>query len=291
MQNVLTLDIEDWYQSSLDILGPGHANAPRPVAPSRRVVTNTRRLLRILAEFDTTATCFVLGSVAESYPGLVAEIRDAGHEIATHGYAHHLVYHLTPREFYADLRRSIETLEPLIDKPVHGHRAPYFSITHRSQWALRVLSDSGIQYDSSIFPIRRRLYGLPDWEGFPHTIRVGQGSLQEFPISTVSVMRQNIPVGGGGYFRLLPYCITRWAVRAINRCGEPVVFYLHPYELDTGELRHPLPDEDWAVRKVRLTQRLNRGKTEGKLRKLLSDFRWTSVSDWMAGHEIPVVVS
>jgi len=295
MQNILTLDIEGWYQSSLDILGPEHADVLRPVLPGERVVTNTHRLLRILAEQGVHATCFILGTVAETYPDLVREIYAAGHEIATHGYGHELVYRQSPAEFKADVQRAIQltqsptsNLQPPtsnIQYPIsiRGYRAPYFSITRESEWALEVLAELGMEYDSSIFPIRRRLYGFPGWEGFPHTVRTAAGSLRELPISTVSLLGQNFPVGGGGYFRLLPYPVIREAIRAINRQGQPAVFYLHPYELDAEELRHPLPSESWKIRFVRLSQGLGRGRVEAKLRRLLADFEWGSVRGWMAG--------
>jgi len=283
MQNILTLDIEDWYQSSLAILGPEHADVQRPVPPGERVVGNTRRLLRILAEHKVRATCFILGTVAETYPDLVCEIHQAGHEIATHGYGHELVYKLSPGEFTADLRKSIELLESITSQKVRGYRAPYFSITRQSKWALDVLVNLGLEYDSSIVPIRRKLYGFPGWESFPHVIYAGNNRpLLELPVSTVSFLGQNLPVGGGGYFRLLPCPLIRWAIRAINRQGQSAVFYLHPYELDSEGLCHPLPGETWRTRFVRLSQRLNRGKTEAKLRRLLADFEWTSVRGWMA---------
>ena len=293
MRNILTLDIEGWYQSSLDILGPEHAEVPRPVPPGERVVTNTRRLLRILAEYGVHATCFILGTVAEAYPDLVREIHTAGHEIATHGYSHELVYHMTPAEFKADVQQAIQ----LTQSAIRGYRAPYFSITRDSEWALEALAELGMEYDSSIFPIRRKLYGFPGWEGFPHTVHTAAGDLCELPISTVSLLGQNLPVGGGGYFRLLPYPLIREAIRAINRQGQPAVFYLHPYELDAEEpfdspsarlrtrlrttLRHPLPGETWKTRLVRLSQGLGRGRVEGKLRRLLTDFEWGSVREWM----------
>lgn len=279
IRNILTLDVEDWYQSSLAILGQADQKS---VPPTENVVDNTRHLMCILAEYNVHTTCFVLGTVAERYPALVYEIRAAGHEVATHGYGHELVYRLTPEQFCADVRRSIESLENIIGEKVHGYRAPYFSITHKSEWALQVLTELGIEYDSSIFPIRRKLYGFPGWEGFPHTTRTATGDLREFPISTISLLGQNLPIGGGGYFRVLPYSLIQEAIQAINRQDQPAVFYLHPYELDVEELHHPLPSENWKTHLVRLSQGLNRDKTETKLRRLLVDFEWTSVREWIA---------
>lgn len=283
MRNILTVDIEGWYQSSLAILGPEHADVRRPVQPDRHVVTNTQRLLCILDEYNVHATCFILGTVAETYPDLVREVNAAGHEIATHGYGHELVYKLTKKQFRADLQRSIELLESVTSDYLRGYRAPYFSITQVSEWALEVVAELGIEYDSSIFPIRRRLYGFPGWDGFPQTIRVNNGcSLLELPISTINILGHNFPIGGGGYFRLFPYKLIQKAVRAINQRGQSAVFYLHPYELDDDELRSPLPGETWRTRFIRLSQGLNRRKMEAKLRKLLADFEWTSVREWRA---------
>ena len=155
--NIMTVDVEDWYQSSLDVLGPEHTNLPRPVFPSDRVVINTRRLLNIFDEYNVKATCFILGTVAETYPNLVREINDSGHEVATHGYGHDLVYKLDPKQFQDDLKRSINLLKSITGKKVNGYRAPYFSITKESEWALDVLAELDIEYDSSIFPIRRKL--------------------------------------------------------------------------------------------------------------------------------------
>lgn len=283
VSNIFTLDIEGWYQSSLDILGPEHANIPRPVFPDESVVRNTWRLLRILAEYDVYATCFVLGTVAETYPDLVREIHAAGHEVATHGYGHELIYKRRPEQFRTDLQRSIDLLESIISEPIDGYRAPYFSITRKSRWALEVLAEMGIHYDSSIFPIRRNLYGFSECNRFPHIVHKRNGrSLLELPISTFNILRQNFPVGGGGYLRFLPYPLVRGAIRTMNRQGQPAVFYLHPYELDTEELCNPLPGESRKTRFVRLSQRLNRRKVETKLHRLLEDFEWTSVRSWMA---------
>lgn len=278
-KNILTIDVEDWYQSSLEILGNGQIGECQPVMPTERVVTNTRRLLAVLCEYKVSATFFILGTVAETFPGLVREICDAGHEVASHGYGHDLVYKLTPAAFAADVERSRLLLEDITGKPVRGYRAPYFSITRRSQWALEVLMELGLNYDSSIFPIRRRLYGFPGREAFPHPVQIKNGTLLELPISTFGILGQNVPVGGGGYFRLLPYGFIRWAIRRINAIGKPAIFYLHPYELDAEELKHPLPGQTVKMRWVRWTQGLNRGKTEAKLRSLLTEFEFTAVQD------------
>ena len=187
--NIFTIDIEDWYQSSLDILGSEHANVSRPVVPSERVVINTSRLLNILDKYNVKATCFILGTVAETYPNLVRKINKSGHEVATHGYGHELVYKLDPKQFRDDLQRSIDLLESNTGKKVNGYRAPYFSITQESKWALEVLAELGIEYDSSIFPIKRKLYGFPGQNVFPHKINTkNRNKFYELPVSTITFL-------------------------------------------------------------------------------------------------------
>jgi polysaccharide deacetylase family protein (PEP-CTERM system associated) len=286
--NIITVDVEDWLESSLELFPEDSPLQGAPALPTDRVLTNTTKLLDILDEGAAKATFFVLGTVAEAFPNLVRSIHQRGHEIATHGYKHDLVYRMQRDAFREGVQRALAALENLTGEKVRGYRAPYASITSQSEWALDVLQELGFEYDCSLFPIRRRLYGMPSAQPFPHIIRSGSCPLVEFPFSTIRLLGQNAPIAGGGYFRLLPYAFTLWALRRINRQGQPAVFYLHPYELDTEELRDPLPGEGWAGRRVRLTQRLNRGKTEAKLRKLLSHFRWTSVKDWMAHHKVPV---
>jgi polysaccharide deacetylase family protein (PEP-CTERM system associated) len=281
MKNILTFDIEDWYQSTFDLLGPEHAHLPYPVPPSGRVVENTRRLLGILGEYGVRSTCFVLGTVAETFPGLVDEIQAGGHEVATHGYGHELVYSLTPERFKRDVARSIELLEGLTGERVRGYRAPCFSITKRSRWALGVLGELGMEYDSSIFPIRRKRYGFPNYERFPHSLEVN-GGFSEVPVSTIRLAGQNLPIGGGGYFRVIPYRLIREVIRGLNKRNMPAVIYLHPYELDTEELKKPLERETFKVRMVRFTQQMGRGRTEEKLRKLLGEFEWSPIRDWLA---------
>ena len=283
--NIFTIDIEDWYQSSLDILGSEHANVSRPVVPSERVVINTSRLLNILDKYNVKATCFILGTVAETYPNLVRKINKSGHEVATHGYGHELVYKLDPKQFRDDLQRSIDLLESITGKKVNGYRAPYFSITQESKWALEVLAELGIEYDSSIFPIKRKLFGFPGQNVFPHKINTkNRNKFYELPVSTITFLGKTLPVGGGGYFRLLPYFVIKKAIRTINSKMQPAVFYLHPYELDTEKLGNTLPNESRKTRFVRFSQGVNRSKTEVKLRRLLTDFKWTSVREWMNDH-------
>lgn len=257
--NALTIDFEDWYHG-IEIPSARWAEF------EDRLVPATQRLLRILEASNARATFFVLGRAAERHPELVREIAQAGHEIGTHGWSHEFVYRQTPSEFREGVQRSVRLLESLSGQRVLGHRAPYFSITRESLWALEILADLGLRYDSSIFPVLNYRYGIADAPRWPHSIAAGPHTLIEFPISTWRFLGRNIPVAGGAYFRIFPYALTRASFRGINRQGHPVVFYLHPWELDPGHPRVPLP------RRVALTHYANLGATEGRLRRLLADF-------------------
>lgn len=288
-RNLLTLDIEDWCQSSTDLLAAADGR-PRPLPPSRRVLDNTRLLLRLLAAHGARATCFVLGTVAETYPQLVREIREAGHEVATHGYGHHPVYRLGREEFAADLDRSIDALEAVTGERVIGYRAPYFSVTPSQPWVFEVLAERGLEYDSSTYPIHRSLYGCyPGWKGgsterLPHRMELSSGrSLVELPCSTVRWAGQNLPVGGGGTLRLVPARLVCAAIRHLNNSGSPAVIYLHPFDLDAQELRGPRPDEPWKTRVLRWALNFNRAGNEAKLGRLLTEFRFTSIAEALAG--------
>ncbi len=282
MTNILTIDVEDWYTSTIDLFREREAKHGMP--PDGSVVTNTRRALRLLARHGHTATFFVLGTVAEHYPDLVREIGDAGHEVAAHGYLHKLVYRMSPAEFEEDVTRCQELIDATGCSGPYGYRAPYWSITKRSLWAIDVLKRCGIAYDSSIFPIARRLYGMPKAPRRPH--RMGQGlsgqPFWEIPPSTVRLLGLNIPIAGGGYLRTLPYPLVRWAVRALNRRGERAVIYFHPYELDACavELRHKA--QTVGTRVVRATQRVGLAATAAKLERLLTDFSFGSVTSALA---------
>jgi len=259
--NILTVDLEDWAQSTVD-----HA---LPISP--RVVENTRRLMKLFAKHEVTATFFVLGLVAQAYPKLVREVAEAGHEIATHGFNHEQIFKLKPEEFAADVQRAVRVTEDIIGEKVVGYRAPDFSITRESLWALDVLAEQGIKYDSSIFPIRSSRYGIPSSPRFPY--RVSDG-LYEIPLTTVRIGAINFPVCGGGYFRLAPYWLTRWAMRRVNAERHPAVVYVHPYELDATEF-----DEiDVKIsHRLRLSQGVNRRKTAAKLETLLGDFQFLPI--------------
>jgi polysaccharide deacetylase family protein (PEP-CTERM system associated) len=225
----------------------------------------------MFAQSGVTATFFTLGWVAERFPALVRRIAEAGHEIASHGYAHRLVYQTTRDEFADDLRRARTAIEAACGMPVLGYRAPSYSITRDSLWALDVLLEQGYVYDASVFPIHHDRYGIPDAPRHPYRIRRPLGELWELPGSTVQVGGQNLPIAGGGYFRLLPYSWTRWGIRRVNeRERQPAIFYLHPWEIDPDQPRIE------ASTLSRFRHYRNLAKTESRLRRLLSEFRFGS---------------
>jgi polysaccharide deacetylase family protein (PEP-CTERM system associated) len=264
MINAMTIDVEDYF----------HASALAEAAPvatwdslESRVVRNTDRFLEIFARANVTATFFVLGWVAERHPSLVRRIAAAGHEIASHGYWHQLTYNLTPADFREDIRSAKALLEDQSGSAVHGYRAPSYSVTNRSLWALDALIEEGYTYDASIFPIRHDRYGIPDAPRHPHTLTREGGSLVEAPPSTVRMLGHNFPIAGGGYFRLLPFAWTSWGIRRVNQVErKPVIFYLHPWEIDPDQPR-------LSVGRVsRLRHYRNLDRTEPRLVRLLERF-------------------
>ncbi|MGH7128757.1 MAG: XrtA system polysaccharide deacetylase [Planctomycetaceae bacterium] len=272
--NALTIDVEDYF----------HVNAfadriPRgewDCYPSR-VVANTHRILRILEHSQVRATFFVLGWVADRFPGLVREIRKAGHEIGCHSYWHRLVYQLTPEEFRADLVRAGQAIQEVLGERLRAYRAPSFSITRKSLWALDVLLDEGYDRDSSVFPVRHDCYGIPDAPRSPHSIRRPRGTLVGFPPAVYRLWRFNLPVAGGGYFRLCP---ARWSLYWLRRISEesrePFMFYIHPWELDPDQPRLP------GRLRSRFRHYQNLRSTEDKFRRLLEAFRWGTMHDALA---------
>jgi polysaccharide deacetylase family protein (PEP-CTERM system associated) len=237
-----------------------------------RVERNTDAILDLFDEFAVRSTFFVLGWVAERHPELVRRIAARGHEIASHGYAHRLVYEQIPAAFRDDVRRAKAILEEACGRRVVGYRAPSYSITQRSLWALDVLVEEGYEYDSSIYPIHHDRYGIPGAIRHPHCIDLQAGTIVEVPGSTTRAAAINLPIGGGGYFRLLPYWWTRWGIGRVNRLeGRPVVFYLHPWEIDPDQPYLPAG----ALGRFRHYRNLHR--TYDRLRQLLSDFRFDTV--------------
>jgi polysaccharide deacetylase family protein (PEP-CTERM system associated) len=264
--NAMTVDVEDYFQvSGFEGIAPRH----RWDAFESRVCANTDRLLAIFESAGVTATFFVLGWVAERHPDLVSRIAAAGHEVASHGYAHRLVYDLTRESFREDVRRSKALLESSTGTRVLGYRAPSYSITPRSLWALDILIEEGFAYDSSIFPIHHDRYGIPLSPREPYVLERAAGSLIEAPGSAVRIGPVNLPVGGGGYFRLLPYAWTHWGISRINvKDKRPAIFYLHPWEIDPDQPRLP------SGRVSGLRHYRNLSETETRLHRLLSDFRF-----------------
>ncbi len=270
--NALSVDVEDWFQVS-DF--EERVSFEEWGFYESRVVLNTRRVLDLFARQGVRATFFMLAWNAERFPELVEEIDRAGHEVATHGYSHRLVYTQTPEEFRRDVERSLEILEGILGKKVLGYRAPSFSITQRSLWALDILLEMGFRYDSSIFPLKDRLYGMVQSRRFPHVVRQrGSCLLVEFPMSTARLWRYNLPLGGGAYLRLLPYVFFRWGIRRLNRQGQPAIVYFHPWEIDPDQPR-------LRVRGKRgySSHYLNLRGMERKLRRLLRDFSFAPVRE------------
>jgi polysaccharide deacetylase family protein (PEP-CTERM system associated) len=266
LTNAMTIDFEDWYQG-LEIPYTDWAGY------EDRIEKVGHKLLQLFDETKVRATFFILGYVAEQHPALIKKIAAAGHEIATHGYSHALIYQQEPQVFRAELERAIKFLEDTTGARILGHRAPFFSITKASWWALEILGELGIRYDSSIFPVVNYRYGIPDAPRWPHQITAGEQSLTEFPISTWHLFGQNLPVAGGAYFRIYPYLFTRTALKAINRGGHPFVFYLHPWEIDPAHPRIPVP------RRIALTHYFNLAATERRLRRLVRDFKFDSMKE------------
>ena len=267
----MTIDVEDYFHvSAFDGIVPRHQWEHL----ESRVVANTERLLDIFAEFSVCGTFFILGCVAERYPSLVRRIKDAGHEIASHGYAHRLIYDQTPAAFREDVRKAKQLLEDASGVAVRGYRAPSYSITLRSLWAVDILIDEGYSYDSSIFPIHHDRYGIPTSPRHPYRLTRGGRSLIEGPGSTTRLASMNLPIGGGGYFRILPYGWTKWGIGRVNRLeGRPAIFYLHPWEIDPDQPRF----KAGLVSRFRHYRNLHR--TEARLRRLLTDFRFGRMID------------
>jgi len=262
--NALTIDVEDYFQVSAFAPYIRRQDWERCEC---RVEGNVARILEMLAERDVKATFFTLGWVAERYPQLVRSIVDAGHELASHGYGHERASDLDRAAFRADVERAKKLLEDLSGRPVQGYRAPSFSIGKANLWAFETLAAAGYRYSSSIYPIRHDHYGMPDAPRFAHRVDAG---LLEIPVTTLRLMNRNLPSSGGGYFRLLPYGLSRWMLRRVNEGDrEPAIFYFHPWEIDAGQPRIAGIDA-----KTRFRHYVNIDRTENRLRQLLQDFRW-----------------
>lgn len=267
--NAMTVDVEDYFHVSVfDGVIPRH----QWDGLDSRVCRNTQRLLEIFEQSGVHATFFVLGWVAERFPSLVQEIAAAGHEIASHGHGHRLVYDLTRAAFRDDVRRSKDVLESATGAPVYGYRAPSYSVTARSLWALDVLIEEGFRYDASIFPIHHDRYGIPESPRHPYVLQ-REYSLVEAPGSTVRVGPVNLPVAGGGYFRILPYAWTRWGIGRLNRAErKPAIFYLHPWEIDPDQPRLPVS------RLTALRHYSNLDDTMNRLDRMMNDFAFDTIA-------------
>lgn len=272
--NALTIDVEDYFQVS--------AFAPyikRSEWNSRecRVTGNVERILALLADRNTKATFFTLGWIAERYPGVVRRIVAEGHELASHGYGHARASEQSEEVFFSDIHRAKSILEDLGGMQVKGYRAPSFSIGTENLWAFDCLARAGYQYSSSIYPIQHDHYGMPDAPRFAHSVRPG---LLEIPVSTVRLLNRNFPSSGGGYFRLLPYAVSRWMVNRVNRVDrKPAIFYFHPWEIDAQQ-----PRINGVNAKTRFRHYVNISSMEGKLSQLLQDYRWGRMDEVFLGH-------
>ena len=274
IMNALSVDLEEYFHARVFKEG---TNGARTGLESR-VEASTERVLTLLASSGARATFFVLGQVAATHPNLVRKIAGEKHEIACHGDGHELVSRQTPPEFRADVRRAKAVLEDITGESVVGYRAPNFSIARAQAWAYEILMSEGFRYDSSTYPIRHDSYGDHDAPRFQHDIlRKGSARLIELPIGTTRLLRVNLPIGGGGYFRLLPMALTRAGIRRVNaREHQPVLFYFHPWELDPHQPRPAMP---W---RNRVRHYIGMAREEQKLARLFRDIRFTAIRDVLA---------
>ena len=267
----MTVDVEDYY----------HVSAFSDVISSKdwdgyesRVEHNTNKILDLFSRYRIKATFFVLGCVAENNPNLIKKIFNEGHEIASHGYSHQLIYNQSIKVFREETSRSKKILEDIIQKPIKGYRAASYSITLKSEWALDILAEEGFEYDSSIFPVKHDRYGMSNAPKLPYKLTTIEGnSIIEFPLSTLNIFGYALPVAGGGYFRLYPYAFTKFALNKINKKNNSFVFYLHPWEVD--------PDQPKinAGRLSKFRHYNNLHKCESRLHELLKDFKFDTMAN------------
>jgi polysaccharide deacetylase family protein (PEP-CTERM system associated) len=266
VRNAMTVDVEDYFQVSA--FEPYIDRAAWARMPAR-VEHNVERILTLFSDQNVKGTFFILGWIAEQHPDMVRRIVDEGHEIASHGWSHIRVINQRPEAFRQDVSRTRAFLEDLSGRRVKGYRAASYSIGAENLWALEILQETGHLYSSSIYPIHHDLYGMPEAPRFPFRPN-GADGLLEIPVTTVELMTRKLPCGGGGYFRLLPYGLSRWALRRVNRYdGKACVFYFHPWEIDPDQPRTPSIDL-----KTRIRHYVNLDRMERRLRCLLKDFAW-----------------
>ena len=270
--NILTIDVEDWYMDTDISTWSSYED---------RIVQSTQKILEILDERNTKATFFVVGYVAEHFPELIEDIKEGGHEIGTHGYSHTSIKKQTASEFEEDLFKSIGILEEITKDEIRGHRACEFSIGEETFWAIDILKANGLKYDSSVFPVKTHLYGVPDASLYPYRISSSnitrdnpEEDFLEFPLSVyrIPVMQKNMPVSGGFYLRLFPYWFIKHAMKKINKNGHPAIIYIHPWEFDLEQPR---------IKEVKGGHYYNLSKTERKFKKLLKDFKFDSIRGWI----------
>ena len=277
MLNAFSVDLEEYFQ----VANFDHVIDRRrwPELPSR-AVAQTHRILDLCDQTGTRATFFVLGWVAERQPDLVREIVARGHEVACHGYGHELIYQIGPERFREDVKRGRAVIEDAIGARVEGYRAPSFSITSRSLWALEILAEEGFRFDSSIFPVRHRRYGIPDFSREPLRLVLPSGdAIVEFPLSTLAWGPLRLPVAGGGYLRLLPFALLRWGIGRLVATERPTVLYVHNWEIDPDQPRQPVSGL------VRFNHYHNLERVEGRLRQLLGRARYAPLRDVIASLE------
>ncbi|HSB95990.1 MAG TPA: XrtA system polysaccharide deacetylase [Spongiibacteraceae bacterium] len=282
IRHAMTVDVEDYYHVS------AFANVIAPRDWERwpsTVERNTQRLLDLFDETSIKATFFVLGWVAERHPQLVREIHARGHELASHGYSHQLVYKQTPALFREETAKSKQLLEDIAQTPIIGYRAASYSITRESLWAIDILIELGFHWDSSIFPVYHDRYGIPDSPTQPYRIRSDNGELLEFPLTTAKLLGYSMPAAGGGYFRLYPYALSRWLFKnATNDNRTPAIFYLHPWEID--ELQPRVPG---ASLLSRFRHYNNLAHCLPRLKKMLAEFPFGTVSDSLRCMELQAI--
>jgi polysaccharide deacetylase family protein (PEP-CTERM system associated) len=274
----MTVDVEDYFQVSAfekHITRNDWDNLPQ------RVETNTHKILDIFSEYNVKATFFILGWVAERYPNLIKRMVSEGHEIASHGFAHIRVSQQTSTEFYNDVTSTKQLLEDISSVAVDGYRAASYSIGKQNVWAFEQLQKAGYRYSSSVYPIYHDLYGWPQaprFSFYPENAK----ALLEIPVTTIKIMKRNLPCGGGGYFRLLPYKVSRWAIRWVNQHDKQnCIFYFHPWEIDPHQPRRP-----GLEFKTRFRHYCNLARMEHRLRELLSDFEWDRMDNLFLNKKI-----
>jgi polysaccharide deacetylase family protein (PEP-CTERM system associated) len=279
--NALTIDVEDYFQVSA--MAPYIPRSQWNTIPCR-IEQNIARILAMLDEHKVKATFFTLGWVAERYPALVRQLVAGGHEVASHGYAHERATSQSPDAFLADIRLAKMVLEDITGNEVKGYRAPSFSVGAGNRWASACIEQAGYRYSSSVYPIAHDHYGMPDSPRFSH---VSFGELLEIPLTTVRMFRKNLPAAGGGYFRLLPYSVSRWCIGRVNKVDkQPAIFYFHPWEIDPEQ-----PRVAGINAKTRFRHYVNLGRMEVRLRRLLQDFKWGRADNVFLDHHQPALAA